>query len=151
VAGIMRDMSTSPARSSGERPSPRPAPVRLTVAVDLLALVLFVVTGMRSHHEGTYASIFLRNVIPLVGSWSIAAAALGTYRRGGLGMLLRTWIVAVPIALVVRSVWVGSPSEIGPFLTFLAVGLAFTLLFLLIGRGLVALATGRGYPQRRRP
>jgi len=32
----------------------------------------------------------------------------------------------------------------------LAVGLAFTLLFLLIGRGLVALVTGRGYPRRRR-
>jgi len=121
------------------------------VAVDLLALVVFVVTGMRSHHEGTYLTIFLRNVIPLAGTWLAVAALLGTYRRPGLGTLLRTWIVAVPVALVVRSLWVGSPSEIGPFLTFLAVGLAFTLLFLLIGRGLVALVTGRGYPQRRRP
>ena len=121
------------------------------VAVDLLALVVFVVTGMRSHHEGTYLTILLRNVIPLAGTWLAVAALLGTYRRPGLGTLLRTWIVAVPVALVVRSLWVGSPSEIGPFLTFLAVGLAFTLLFLLIGRGLVALVTGRGYPQWRRP
>ena len=34
---------------------------------------------------------------------------------------------------------------------FLAVGLGFTMLFLGIGRLVLALATGRGYPQRRRP
>jgi hypothetical protein len=125
--------------------------VPLLVTVDLLSLVLFIVTGMRSHHEGTYATIFLRNAVPLLGTWAIAAAALGTYRRPGLGMLLRTWIVAVPIALVVRSLWVGSPSDIRPFLIFLVVGLAFTLLFLLIGRAIVAFVTGRGYLGARRP
>jgi hypothetical protein len=140
-------------RSAGspasQRASARSAPVAVLASVDLVALVLFVLVGMRRHHEGTYLSILLRNVIPLVGTWAVVAAALGTYRRPGLGMLLRTWIVAVPIALVVRSLWVGSPTGIGPFLTFLAVGLSFTLLFLLIGRGLVALVTGRGYPRRR--
>ena len=122
----------------------------LLVTVDLLALVIFIVTGMRSHHEGTMTTIFLRNAIPLLGTWVIVAAVLGAYQRPGLGTLIRTWIVAVPIALAARSLWVGSPSDIGPFLTFLAVGLSFTLLFLLIGRGLVALVTGRGYPRRRR-
>jgi hypothetical protein len=144
-------MSKLPARSPAARPSPRPARVPLLVAVDLLALVVFIVTGMRSHHEGAYATVFLRNAIPLLGSWAIFSALLGAYRYPGLGSLLRTWIVAVPIGLVVRSLWVGSPTGVGRFLIFLAVGLAFTLLFLLIGRGLVALATGRGYPQRRRP
>jgi hypothetical protein len=143
-------MSKPPARFSVTRPSSRPAPVPLLVAVDLLALVVFVVTGMRSHHEGAYATVFLRNAIPLLGSWAIFSAVLGAYRYPGPGSLLRTWIVAVPVALVVRSLWVGSPTGVGRFLTFLAVGLAFTLLFLLIGRGLVALVTGRGYPQRRR-
>jgi hypothetical protein len=33
---------------------------------------------------------------------------------------------------------------------FLAVGLGFTMLFLAIGRLVLALITGRGYPQRRR-
>ena len=141
---------SKPARSTAARSSPRPAPVPLLVAVDLLALVVFVVTGMRSHHEGTYATIFLRNAIPLLGSWAVFSAVLGAYRYPGLGSLLRTWIVAVPVALVVRSLWVGSPTGVGRFLTFLAVGLAFTLLFLLIGRGIVALVTGRGSPERRR-
>ena len=141
---------SKPVRSTAPRSSPRLAPVPLLVAVDLLALVVFVVTGMRSHHEGTYATIFLRNAIPLLGSWAIFSAVLGAYRYPGLGSLLRTWIVAVPVALVVRSLWVGSPTGVGRFLTFLAVGLAFTLLFLLIGRGIVALVTGRGSPERRR-
>ena len=141
---------SKPARSTAARSSPRPAPVPLLVAVDLLALVVFVVTGMRSHHEGTYATIFLRNAIPLLGSWAVFSAVLGAYRYPGLGSLFRTWIVAVPVALVVRSLWVGSPTGVGRFLTFLAVGLAFTLLFLLIGRGIVALVTGRGSPERRR-
>jgi hypothetical protein len=142
-------MANRSAGSSASQRTARGAPVALLVSVDLVALVLFVLVGMRRHHEGTYLSILLRNVIPLVGAWAIVATVLGTYRRPGLGMLLRTWIVAVPIALVVRSLWVGSPTGIGPFLTFLAVGLSFTLLFLLIGRGLVALVTGRGDPRRR--
>ncbi|MGZ8594580.1 MAG: DUF3054 domain-containing protein [Actinomycetota bacterium] len=141
---------SKPARYTAARSSPRPAPVPFLVAIDLLALVVFVVAGMRSHHEGTYATIFLRNTIPLLGSWAIFSAVLGAYRYPGLGSLLRTWIVAVPIGLVVRSLWVGSPTGVGRSLTFLAVGLAFTLLFLLIGRGIVALVTGRGYPERRR-
>lgn len=119
----------------------------LVVAADLLALLVFVVTGMRSHHQAGVLATFLRNAVPLTACWVIAAALLGTYRASSLGMLLRTWIVAVPIALVVRSLWVGSPSGMGPFLTFLGVGLAFTLLFLLIGRGLVTLLTGQGYPR----
>ena len=105
---------SKPARSTAARSSPRPAPVPLLVAVDLLALVVFVVTGMRSHHEGTYATIFLRNAIPLLGSWAVFSAVLGAYRYPGLGSLLRTWIVAVPVALVVRSLWVGSPTGVRP-------------------------------------
>ena len=90
------------------------------------------------------------NAVPLLGIWVIVAVALGTYRRPGVSTLLRTWIVAVPIALVVRSLWVGSPSEITPFLTFLAVGLSFTLLFLAIGRVLARLvADGLGTARRR--
>jgi DUF3054 family protein len=144
---MTRSSSGSAARS--RRVDAPAAPVPALVAADLLALVLFVVVGIRSHHEGSAASIFLRNAIPLVGSWVLVAALLGTYRRPGFGTLARTWIVAVPIGLVVRSVWVGSPSEIAPFLTFLGVGLAFTLLFLLAGRGLVA-AVARRTGRRRR-
>ena len=132
------------------RQAPRPsAPAPWLLIADAAALILFVLTGMRSHHQGTFIEIFLRNAVPLLGAWFVVAALLGTYRKPGLAIVVRTWIVAVPIGLVVRSLWVGSPQG-GRIFAFLAVGLVFTALFLLAGRGLVALVTGRGYPQRRR-
>jgi hypothetical protein len=115
----------------------------LLVGVDLLALVTFVLVGLGSHHEVAGIDLFARNAIPLTVSWCVVAAVLRTYRRPGLAPMLRTWLVAVPIALVARSVWVGSPTG-GEFLVFLGVGMSFTLLFLLAGRGLVAVvARGR--------
>jgi hypothetical protein len=121
----------------------------LFAVVDVGALLLFVAAGIRSHHETTALNTFLRNAIPLSVSWLVFSLILGTYRRLGFRTLWRTWLVAVPVALVVRSVWVGSPTGVA-FLTFLIVGMSFTALFLVMGRGLVILITGRGYPQRDR-
>jgi Protein of unknown function (DUF3054) len=132
------------------RPSPAPSAPALWLAIaDATALVVFVLTGMRSHHEGTLVGIFLRNAVPLLGAWFVIATLFRTYRRPGLKVVFQTWIVAVPIGLIVRTLWVGSPQG-GRIFVFLAVGLAFTLLFLLLGRAVVVLVSGRGYPQRRR-
>ena len=79
--------------------------------------------------------------------WFAVAAVTGAYRRPGLRTLLWTWIVAVPAGLVVRTIWVGSPSGVR-LLTFLGIGLAFTLLFLLAGRAVVGV-TGRMRSRRR--
>lgn len=117
--------------------------------VDVTALLLFVAAGLRSHGDGAAVSQFLRNAIPLAVCWLSVAQLLGTYRRPGSATLWRTWLVAVPLALVIRTAWVGSPTGV-EFLQFLGVGMVFTGLFLLIGRGAVALFTGRGYPDRRR-
>jgi hypothetical protein len=100
---------------------------------DAAALVVFVIAGIRSHRDMGALDVFLRNAVPLEVMWFAVAAVFGAYRRPGLRTLLRTWIVAVPAGLIVRSLWVGSPSGIR-MLTFLAIGLVFTLLFLLIGR-----------------
>jgi hypothetical protein len=121
----------------------------LFAVVDVGALLLFVAAGIRSHHEATAFSTFLRNAIPLTVAWLGCSLSFGTYRRLGLATLWRTWLVAVPVALVVRTIWVGSPTGVA-FITFLLVGMSFTALFLIVGRGLVALITGRGYPQRDR-
>ncbi len=123
--------------------------VVLFALVDVGALLLFVAAGIRSHHETTALATFLRNAVPLTVSWLGFSLVLGTYRRIGFRTLWRTWLVAVPVALVVRSVWVGSPTGVA-FITFLIVGMGFTALFLVMGRGLVVLITGRGYPQRDR-
>jgi hypothetical protein len=116
-------------------------------AADASALILFVLSGMRSHDEGTVFAAFLRNALPLLGAWFGFAAVFGTYRRPGRGIVLRTWIVAVPAGLVVRTLWVGSPQG-ARFVVFLGVGLAFTLIFLLAGRAVLSVAVGRGYPDR---
>lgn len=110
---------------------------------DAVALAVFVLVGIRSHHEIGALDLFLRNAVPLEVMWFAVAAASGSYRRPGLRTLLYTWIVAVPAGLVVRSLWVGSPSG-GRMLTFLGIGLAFTLLFLLAGRAAAGVARRMG-------
>jgi Protein of unknown function (DUF3054) len=116
-------------------------------AVDGLAIVAFVVTGAISHHDAAFAVIAARNLVPLGILWSAAAIVIGTYRRRSWGSLLLTWAVAVPAGLLLRSWWVGEPSG-GELATFLIVGGAFTLLFLLAGRVLVILGS-RASSRRR--
>ncbi len=123
----------------------RRRPVVALVIADAVALMVFVVAGIRSHHEVGALDLFLRNAVPLEVAWFAVSAVAATYRRPGLRTLLWTWIVAVPAGLVVRSIWVGSPSGTR-LLVFVGIGLLFTLLFLLAGRGVVSLLD-----RRRRP
>lgn len=110
---------------------------RWYVLADAAALVAFVVIGLREHRGGTVEG-FLRNAVPLLGVWFLVAWRAHTYRRPGWKSLLACWIVAVPIGLLIRTVLVGSPRG-AKVLVFVAVGLAFTLLFLVLGRLLVRL------------
>jgi Protein of unknown function (DUF3054) len=124
------------------------APSRPVVAIavaDAVALVLFVVAGIRSHHEVGALDLFLRNAVPLEVAWFAVSALTATYRRPGIRTLLWTWIVAVPTGLAVRSIWVGSPSG-SRLLVFAGIGLSFTLLFLLAGRALVQRIDRRRQP-----
>ena len=107
------------------------------VLADAVALVAFVVIGIRGHRASTVEG-FLRNAVPLLGVWFLVAWLAHTYRRPGWRSLLRNWIVAVPIGLLVRTLIVGSPKS-GKILVFIAVGLAFTLLLLVLGRLLARL------------
>ena len=109
--------------------------------VDAFALFAFVVVGIRSHHESGVAAPFLRNAVPLFVAWSGVAVAVGTYRRPSTRTLLLTWMSAVPVGLIARSLIARSPTG-GRLVTFLGVGLAFTLLFLVVGRVLAG-AIGR--------
>jgi hypothetical protein len=108
------------------------------VVADALSLVAFVLVGIRSHHETGALDLFLRNAIPLEVIWFAVAAVSGAYRRPGFRTLVWTWVVAVPAGMIVRTVWVGSPSGVR-LLVFLGIGLVFTLLFLLAGRAVVGI------------
>jgi len=104
---------------------------------DAAALVVFVLVGLRGHRVGTMEGV-LRTAVPLLAAWFLVAWLAHAYRRPGWRSLLRTWIVAVPIGLLVRTLIVGSPKGVR-ILVFIAVGLAFTLVLLVLGRLLARL------------
>lgn len=125
--------------------APPERPVAWLAAADALALVVFVVAGIRSHHEVGALDLFLRNAVPLLIAWFVVATVTGAYRKPGLRTLLITWVVAVPAGLIARSLWVGSPTG-ARLLVFLGIGLVFTALFLLVGRVLARFAGRRMLP-----
>jgi hypothetical protein len=114
------------------------ARARLTLAFDLAALTLFVLAGMRNHRTGSQLEIFLRNAVPVIAAWLVFSVVWRTYRPVRAMRLGLTWVTAVPVGLLLRTWWVGSPTG-GRVAVFLGVGMAFTALFLLIGRGLSVL------------
>ena len=107
------------------------------VIADAAALVVFVLIGDRGHRVSTVEG-FLRTAVPLLGSWFLVAWLGHSYRRPGWRSLLRTWIVAVPVGLLVRTLIVGSPSGVR-IIVFVAVALAFTGVLLVLGRLLARL------------
>lgn len=120
---------------------------RLTLAVDLVALLLFIVAGMRSHRTATQLEIFARNAVPLGAAWLVVAALARTYRPPSLARLLLTWVVAVPTGVLLRSWWTGSPSG-EDLAVFGGVALVMTLAFLAAGRVLSGVVGPRLRPQR---
>ncbi len=129
--------------TSNDAPVQRLVP--FVVVADAVALAVFVVAGIRSHHEVGALDLFLRNAIPLEAAWFLVATVTGVYRRPGPRTLLVTWVVAVPAGLIARSLWVGSPTG-ARLLVFLGIGLVFTALFLTAGRALARLAVRRVLP-----
>jgi hypothetical protein len=103
---------------------------------------LFVIAGMRSHGTASQLEIFARNAVPIGGAWIVASLLLRTYRPPALTRLLATWAVAIPVGVVVRSAWTGSPDGDDLFV-FGAVAMAFTLAFLGAGRFLTTLIASR--------
>lgn len=134
------------ARVATFRPTDGSAAARVTVALDLVALALFVIAGIRSHATDPQIEVFARNAIPLGGAWIVVALAIGTYRPPSLPRMLATWAIAVPAGVALRAWWTGSPTG-ADLAVFGAVALAFTLAFLAAGRLVASFLAGR--PGRR--
>jgi hypothetical protein len=116
-------------------------PARVALAADLVALCVFVLAGVRSHHETTGLAAFARTAVPFGGAWLVAAGVLRTHRPPSTGRLVKTWSIAVPAGVALRALWVGSEGT--RVLVFLIVAMAFTLAFLLAGRGMARAAASR--------
>jgi hypothetical protein len=110
--------------------------------VDAVALLTFVVIGVSQHHAAFLPGLF-RTAIPLIVAWFAVGLVVGAYRRVGWTTMLVTWVVAVPLGLLGRSVIRGGPWGRG-LLEFGAIAMGFTLLFVIGGRVLLlAAALGR--------
>lgn len=118
----------------------------LVLAFDVLALVVFVLAGMRNHRTGSQLEIFARNAVPVLVAWLALSLPWRTYRPPSLLRLGLTWATAVPVGLLVRTAWVGSPTG-GRIAVFLGVGMAFTALFLILGRLVSGLLARRLAPE----
>ena len=120
---------------------------RLTLAVDVLALAAFVLIGMRSHSEAAAVSIFLRNFLPFTGSWLVVAWLVGTYRPPTPIGLIATLLIAIPIGVLLRALWVRSWSA-GEVLTFALVAVVFATMLIGLGRAISAVLGDRLFDRR---
>jgi hypothetical protein len=96
------------------------------VAADVAAILLFTTLGLASH--GFEPEGYLRDALPLLVAWLAVGAAVGLYRAPSRRRLVATWAVAVPLAWLGRALVLGRTID-GGELAFLAVSLAFTLVF----------------------
>jgi hypothetical protein len=109
---------------------PRPADA---AAADAAALVVFAVVGLLSHRGGVSGHGLARDALPLLGGWFVAAALLRLYTRPSPARLAGTWLAGVTGGVIVRALVLGH-TDTAREAAFLAVSLAFTLLFVLAAR-----------------
>jgi len=120
---------------------------RLTLAVDVLGIAAFVLIGMRSHSDAAAVSIFLRNFVPFTGSWVVVAWLVGTYRPPTPIGLIATLLIAIPIGVLLRALWVRSWSA-GEVLTFALVALVFATMLIGLGRAISAVLGAKLFDRR---
>jgi glycopeptide antibiotics resistance protein len=120
---------------------------RLTLAVDVLAIAAFVLIGMRSHSDAAAVSIFLRNFVPFTGSWLVVSWLVGTYRPPTPIGLIATLLIAIPIGVLLRALWVRSWTA-GEVLTFALVALVFATMLMGLGRAISAVLGARLFDRR---
>ena len=120
-------------------PSTRPAVLAVS---DAVAIVAFVTVGLLSHRHGLSATGYARDALPILGAWFGVALILRTYGLGGRRRLLATWVVGVPLGVLIRGLVLGRSLN-GDELAFLGVALVFSLLFVLALRSALVTVLAR--------
>jgi hypothetical protein len=75
----------------------------LAVGLDVCVFLVFSFAGRRSHGEGDALRQVLIVAAPFLGAWLVVALALGVYRSPSLRRVLVAWLVACPLALLLRA------------------------------------------------
>jgi hypothetical protein len=115
-----------------------PRQARLLPLADALGILAFATVGLLSHDHALSLSGYARDALPVLGGWYAAALVFGAYRTPSARTLLLTWIVGVPLGLLVRALALGRDFD-GGQAVFLGITLAFTLLFVVGFRAAFAL------------
>ena len=110
---------------------------RRAVAADMLALLAFVTVGLLTHDGHLSVAGYARDFLPFAGCWLVAAGTFDLYRRPRPRALLATWLVGVTAGVLARAL-VRVHID-GGDATFLAVALAFTLVFVAAFRAAASL------------
>lgn len=118
-----------------------------------MAVALFAVLGFLTHERGLTLEGLARNIVPIVGGWALAAAALRVYSRPGLIRIVGAWFLGITVGVAVRAAFLARDVD-EALLLFLGVTLAVTGTFLLLWRGALWLTLSRradrGPPSPRR-
>jgi hypothetical protein len=108
---------------------------RAALIGDIVAILVFLVFGVSSHHEDA-VSRFLTLALIFVGAWVGTAWAIGTYRPLSNARLAANLAIAIPIGVLLRVAVVGSLTA-GDILTFAVVALVFASIFVGLARVIV--------------
>ncbi len=117
---------------------PRPSRAALGLLLgDTLVLVAFVLVGMGNHDTLAQTNAVYRFAVlagPLLLTWAMAATAQGAWSiapplgwREVWGRTLAAWLMAAPLALLLRALLLGSATLIVPFM-LVTLGLGGALL-----------------------
>ena len=141
IAGVAAVERTS---KDGEEPTSLTKAIKLG-AGDTLALLIFATIGRVSHHEALTLATSFETALPFLVGWFATAPLLGGFGKeaqGGnvgsaVGAAAKSWIVAVPVSIVIRSLLRGYV----PDKAFIIVSFVATAVLLLGLRAAQAAAT----------
>ena len=110
--------------------------IAILAAGDVAGLLLFAAVGRSSHAETLAVADVLATAWPFLASWALAApltggygtAARGSDVRSALGAVLRSWVIATPGGLMLRSLSQGGRLPPLPFAVVSLVATAVVLL-----------------------
>ena len=75
---------------------------RLLPLADALGIVTFATVGLLSHDHALSMTGYARDALPLLGGWFAAALVFGAYRSPLDADAAATWIVGVPLGVLIR-------------------------------------------------
>ena len=139
-----QSMTSTETAPAGPADAPRFGRVAVLVVGDIIAFLLFARAGHAQHHETAALGSLVVTAAPFVVAWLVCAPWLGAFGRLGSAattrprhLLKRTasaWIVAWPLALILRAFWMRADIP----LDFDLIALGANAVLLLGWRGVVS-------------